>query len=140
MGQLMSMTDIPVLRAIKDKLKYHEARQKVLAENVSNADTPGYTGRDIKAPDFFRVAVEGDSSRPVAAVVTSPLHIATTPIGGDNGFRQQKVDGYEVTPDGNSVSLEDQMMKVTSNQMDYQTVTSLYQRSLGLLKTAVGKK
>ena len=41
MGQLMSMTDIPVLRAIKDKLKYHEARQKVLAENVSNADTPG---------------------------------------------------------------------------------------------------
>jgi flagellar basal-body rod protein FlgB len=140
MGQLMSMTDIPVLRAIKDKLKYHEARQKVLAENVSNADTPGYTGRDIKAPDFFRVAVEGDSSRPVAAVVTSPLHIATTPIGGDTGFRQQKVDGYEVTPDGNSVSLEDQMMKVTQNQMDYQMATSLYARSLGLLKTALGKK
>ena len=140
MGQLMSMTDIPVLRAIKDKLKYHEARQKVLAENVSNADTPGYTGRDIKAPDFFRVAVEGDSSRPVAAVVTSPLHIATTPIGGDTGFRQQKVDGYEVTPDGNSVSLEDQMMKVTQNQMDYQMATSLYTRSLGLLKTALGKK
>ena len=134
------MTDIPVLRAIKDKLKYHEARQKVLAENVSNADTPGYTGRDIKAPDFFRVAVEGDSSRPVAAVVTSPLHIATTPIGGDTGFRQQKVDGYEVTPDGNSVSLEDQMMKVTQNQMDYQMATSLYARSLGLLKTALGKK
>ena len=140
MGQVMSMTDIPVLRAIKDKLKYHEARQKVLAENVSNADTPGYTGRDIKAPDFFRVAVEGDSSRPVAAVVTSPLHIATTPIGGDTGFRQQKVDGYEVTPDGNSVSLEDQMMKVTQNQMDYQMATSLYARSLGLLKTALGKK
>ena len=140
MGQLMSMTDIPVLRAIKDKLKYHEARQKVLAENIANADTPGYTGRDIKAPDFFRVAVEGDSSRPVAAVVTSPLHIATTPIGGDTGFRQQKVDGYEVTPDGNSVSLEDQMMKVTQNQMDYQMATSLYARSLGLLKTALGKK
>ena len=60
--------------------------------------------------------------------------------GNGTPYRTQKVDGYEVTPDGNAVSLEDQMMKVTSNQMDYQTVTSLYQRSLGLLKTAVGKK
>ena len=45
-----------------------------------------------------------------------------------------------MTPDGNSVSLEDQMMKVTQNQMDYQMATSLYARSLGLLKTALGKK
>ena len=136
----MANNGLGLMGALKARMHWHQARQKLLAENVSNADTPGYTGRDIKAPDFFRVAVEGDSSRPVAAVVTSPLHIATTPIGGDTGFRQQKVDGYEVTPDGNSVSLEDQMMKVTQNQMDYQMATSLYARSLGLLKTALGKK
>ena len=140
MGQLMSMTDIPVLRAIKDKLKYHEARQKVLAENVSNADTPGYTGRDIKAPDFFRVAVDGDADSSVSTMLTNPMHIAAPAISNISPLRPEKVGGYDVTPDGNAVSLEDQMMKVTSNQMDFQTVTSLYQRSLGLLKTAVGKK
>ena len=136
----MSMTDLPVLQALKGKLRFHEARQKVLAENVANAETPGYAARDIKAPDFFRVAVEGSGEGGVATAVTSPMHIAAPAIGNGTPYRAQKVDGYEVTPDGNAVSLEDQMMKVTSNQMDYQTVTSLYQRSLGLLKTAVGKK
>lgn len=136
----MSMTDLPVLQALKGKLRFHETRQKVLAENVANAETPGYTARDIKAPDFFRVAVEGESDSGVSTVLTNPMHIAGPAISNAAPFRPEKVGGYDVTPDGNAVSLEDQMMKVTSNQMDFQTVTSLYQRSLGLLKTAVGKK
>ena len=47
--------------------------------------------------------------------------------------------GYDVRPTGNAVNLEDEMMKVVNNQMDYQMATSIYSRSLGLLKTAVGK-
>jgi flagellar basal-body rod protein FlgB len=136
----MSMTDIPMLQAIKAKLKYHELRQKVLAENVANAETPGYQGKDIKAQDFFRVAVEGDSRANVMPITTSPLHMAGQMISNTGPYKEQTVDGYEVTPDGNSISLEDQMMKVTDNQMDYQVATNLYQRSLNLLKTAVGKR
>jgi flagellar basal-body rod protein FlgB len=37
------------------------------------------------------------------------------------------------------VNLEEEMMKVAANQMDYQVVSALYMRSLGLIKTAVGK-
>ena len=48
-------------------------------------------------------------------------------------------DGYEVTPDANSVVLEEQMMKVTENQMDYQTVASLYTKGLGLIRTALSR-
>lgn len=136
----MSMTDLPVLQALKDKLRFHETRQKVLAENVANAETPGYAARDVKAPNFFRMAVEGEREAGVSTVLTNAMHIAAPAIGNGTPYRTEKVGGYEVTPDGNAVSLEDQMMKVTSNQMDYQTVTSLYQRSLGLLKTAVGKR
>jgi flagellar basal-body rod protein FlgB len=47
------------------------------------------------------------------------------------------VSGYEVTPDGNGVTLEDQMMKLTANQLDYQAVTTLYSRGLGLIRTAL---
>ena len=136
----MSMTDLPVLQALKDKLRFHETRQKVLAENVANAETPGSVARDVKAPNFFRMAVEGEREAGVSTVLTNAMHIAAPVIGNGMPYRSEKVGGYEVTPDGNAVSLEDQMMKVTSNQMDYQTVTSLYQRSLGLLKTAVGKR
>lgn len=133
------MTDLAVLQALKSKLRFHETRQKVLAENVANAETPGYAARDIKAPDFFRMAVHGESGEGVATALTNPMHIAGPRITA-GAIRPKDIGGYEVTPDGNAVSLEDQMMKVTSNQMDYQVASSLYQRSLGLLKTAVGKK
>ena len=43
-------------------------------------------------------------------------------------------------PAPNAVSLEDEMMKVSANQGDYAAVTALYSRSLGLLKTAIGKR
>ena len=43
-------------------------------------------------------------------------------------------------PAGNAVNLEDEMIKVAANQMDYQAATSLYTRSLGLFKTALGKR
>ena len=51
-----------------------------------------------------------------------------------------RLGGYDVRPTGNAVNLEDEMIKVAGNQMDYQAVTTLYQRSLGLLKTAMGKR
>ncbi len=38
------------------------------------------------------------------------------------------------------MSLEDEMLKVASNQMDYQAATALYTRGLGLIKTALGKR
>jgi flagellar basal-body rod protein FlgB len=47
--------------------------------------------------------------------------------------------GFETRPAGNGVNLEDEMMKVSANQMDYAAVTSLYSKSLHLLKTAIGK-
>ena len=48
--------------------------------------------------------------------------------------------GFQTRPAGNAVNLEDQMLKVSANQMDYAAATSLYSRSLGLLKTAIGKR
>ena len=47
---------------------------------------------------------------------------------------------YEVRPAGNAVNLEDEMMKVAGNQMDYQAAISLYSRSMGLFRTALGKR
>ena len=48
--------------------------------------------------------------------------------------------GFEIRPAGNAVSLEDEMMKVANNQMDFQAVSALYTKSLCLIKIAVGKK
>ena len=55
-------------------------------------------------------------------------------------FRTESKGNYEVRPTGNAVNIEEEMMKVAANQMDYQAATAVYTRSLGLIKTALGKK
>ena len=55
-------------------------------------------------------------------------------------FQLGKPGGAETRPAGNAVSLEDEMLKVAENQMDYQAAASLYTKSLGLMKTALGKR
>jgi flagellar basal-body rod protein FlgB len=68
---------------------------------------------------------------------TSTSHMASD--GADPSFQQNGRAGFLTRPAGNSVSLEDEMLKVSTNQMDYAAVTSLYSKSLHLLKTAIGK-
>ena len=73
----------------------------------------------------------------VALALTDPAHLAGT--GGSSSFAANRRGPFEVRPTGNAVNLEDEMMKVAANQMDYQAATTLYSRSLNLIKTAIGK-
>jgi len=60
--------------------------------------------------------------------------------GEPSRFADAVRGGYDVRPAGNAVVLEDEMMKVAANQMDYQAATTLYSRSLGLIRAAIGKR
>ena len=130
------MSQVSLLTALTDKMRWHQQRQDLLAENVSNADTPGYKGRDLKTIDFGSM-VDGMKLSPVSLVATDPMHISLN-AAGDDGTDSEQQANFEVTPEGNGVTLEDEMMKVTANQMDYQAVTSLYTKSLQLIRTALG--
>ncbi len=134
----MSIGEIPVLALLKSKMKWHQARQKVLAENVANANTPGYKPLELGK---MRVDVPGGSVSPfgVKLARTSTGHMTAPGGSGASKFETVKSQGWEISPSGNAVVLEEQMMKITENQMDYQTATTLYGRSLAILRTAIGK-
>ena len=135
----MSINDIPVLSALRTKMQWHQERQRVLSENVANSDTPNFKPRDLIEPKFdVTGASAGSSMGALAMMRTSASHIAPAD-GGAQTFDENKRTGFETRPTGNAVSLEDEMMKVSANQMDYAAVTSLYSKSLHLLKTAIGK-
>ena len=134
----MALTDLPVLTALKTKMHWLQTRQRVLAENVANADTPGYRAKELRQPAFDAM-VRATSAEPVALARTSTGHIAGKPMtDGAGGYGTVTQGGWETTPSGNAVVLEEEMMKVTSNQMDYQTVSSLYAKSIAMFKIAVG--
>jgi flagellar basal-body rod protein FlgB len=132
-GGAMGITDFPILSMLRTRMQWHQQRQQVLAQNVSNADTPNYRPLELEEPKFDMSA---PGLAPLQLARTDPGHIAGFTGSGDARADRQQ---YEVRPAGNAVNLEDEMIKLASNQMDYQAATQLYSRSLGLLKTAVGK-
>lgn len=133
----MGLMDMPVFAALTDKMRWHQARQGLLAENVANAETPNYRGRDLAQYDFAH-QMGGFSSASVTTLATQPMHFSVSSSEG-GAFGAQRMANFEITPEGNGVSLEDEMMKVTTNMMDYQAATTVYQKSIKILKTALGR-
>jgi flagellar basal-body rod protein FlgB len=128
----MAVGGIGLIESLKTRMQWHQSRQKVLAENVSNADTPRFKPHDLKAP-----TPRGQATSSVELARTSSGHMSLS--GKNGGFDTTNPRRFEVTPSGNGVNLEDEMLKVAQNQSDYQLASSLYSKSLGLMKIAIGK-
>jgi flagellar basal-body rod protein FlgB len=132
----MPISDIPILSMLRTRMQWHQARQEVLAENVANADTPNYRARDIAPLDFGSQLATAS----LGMVSTDPNHIAAgAGSGAGSQFGSDSSGRYEIRPRGNSVTHEDEMMKVAANQMDFEAVTSLYTHSLAMIKLAIGR-
>ncbi|MFC3227388.1 flagellar basal body rod protein FlgB [Marinibaculum pumilum] len=132
----MDLKDIPVFGAIGRKLGWLNQRQAVLAENVANANTPGYRSVDLKKLDFKEL-MRGETTR-IGVAKTDDQHVTGTVQKGNGGLGA-RVRDTEILPSGNSVNLEAEMVKVAETQIAYQAVTGLYRKQIGLLKIALGK-
>jgi flagellar basal-body rod protein FlgB len=132
----MSINDLPILSALRTKMQWHQERQRVLSENVSNSDTPNFKPRDLTDLKFDAKGGPADSAAQLGMTRTSTGHIAAP---GGQTFAQNGKSGFQTRPAGNAVNLEEEMLKSSANQMDYAAVTSLYTKSLHLLNAAVGK-
>jgi len=130
----VNLPEIPLLSMLRGSMSWLEARQSVLSQNVSNADTPNYVARDVKPVDFekmLRESADGGKFHHGLAT-TDPGHIALTPSSPD-GF------DIEALPDGNAVSMEEEMIKVSETQAQFQAATNLYSKALSMMRTAIGK-
>lgn len=128
----MPISDIPILSMLRTRMQWHQERQRVLAENVANADTPNYHARDLAPPDFERALTAS-----LTLARTNPEHIGGG--GGGSQFGDDSNLHYEVRPRGNTVTHEDEMLKLAGNQMDYDAAVSMYTHSLSLIKMAIDK-
>ena len=101
----MDLGDIKLFQALNARMSWLTDRQRVLAQNVANADTPNYMAGSKK----------------------------------DDGLSRTQQARVESSPTGNSVVLEEEMMKVSETVADYELMSNLYRKSVGLLKLAIGK-
>ena len=140
----MNFSDSPFFSVLQANLHHLGQRQKLIAENIANASTPGYVPRDTDEKSFnqaLAAATKTRSSHGLAMAATQGGHVGVASTSGLKSISSKVIDSpdSETTMDGNAVILEDQMLKVSANQMDYAAATSLYSKSLHLLKTAIGR-
>jgi flagellar basal-body rod protein FlgB len=133
----MDFSKIPLFSALTKRMAWLGERQKVLAQNIANSDTPNYMPKDLKQIDFLGMAES--ASRGVTMSVTNVRHlVGSNPAPPKFDVADQK-DVYEITPAGNAVVLEEQLMKVSETVMDYQVMANLYRKHVGMIKTALGR-
>lgn len=132
----VGFTDLPLLGQIKGRLSWLDERQRVIAQNVANSDTPGYVSRDLNQPTDFAAALrEGGGG--VRMVRTSAMHIA--PQGQTARFESKAAPDSETTLDGNSVVVEEQMLKMAESRMSYDAAIGFYQKSMQMIRMAARK-
>lgn len=137
------LENIALMNGLTEKMSYLQLRQRVIAQNITQADTPDYKAHDVKKPDFRdtlaiftnrQVLERGDK---ISVAKTNDGHFAHRQLldRRDTGDAVRKT--YEVAPVGNSVSIEEQMMQASQTAIDYQLITNILTKNTDLLRTAM---
>jgi flagellar basal-body rod protein FlgB len=134
----MDLSQIPLFAMLRGRLGYLSDRQQVIAQNVANSDTPGFLPKDLKPFSFDAQLQAQKQAAGGGQAMTDPGHmqLPTAQSGARSGFKTVTSKDSETRLDGNSVVLEEEMMKLTDARMNYDAAISFYQKSLGLLRTA----
>jgi len=132
----MSVSDLPLFSILKPRMRWLEARQKMLAENIANADSSRHRPHDLKQLDFKAELDIATAQNPVRMAAIQPDHITDSLIDSSS-FQQVARTRFEINLNENAVVLKEEMMKLAHKQ---QTAASLYVRGLGMIKTAFSKR
>lgn len=116
------------------RLAWLESRQRVLAQNIANADTPGYRPRDLRP--FAETLAGAGGGGGIGLLRTDARHLA--PAGAPPGARPDR-QVAERAPNGNAVALDQQALKVADTDTAHAFATGLHRRYLGMFRTALGR-
>jgi len=128
----MDLGRLGILRLAEQRLGWLDRRQEVIAQNIANADTPGYAARDVQP--FAKLLARSGA---VPMTRTAPQHIvplSATPLAA----RPERV-AAERTHDGNAVRIEDQVARAAETETQHELTIGLYRKYMGLFRIALGR-
>lgn len=131
------MNTPPILSGIRERMQNLSERQRVVAQNLANSETPGYKAREVAAPNFASlVGGSGQIATPQVQLTDRMKGLGAIQPAGAGVILDKDIT--ETKPDGNNVTLEEQLLKMGEIQADFTAMTSLYRKQMMMLKTAVG--
>lgn len=126
--------DLTILQMASGLAQQSGARLSLVSQNIANADTPGYRARDL--PAFAEVWANGSG---VHLTATRPGHMGA-PAGSLAGRPDESAAMGAMSPNGNDVSIEDQMMTAAAIRQDHDLALGVWSKSLDMLRSAIGKR
>lgn len=126
-GQIDSMR-------MAQQLGAHAAlRQRLIAANVANADTPGYRAQDLRG---FAETYRGGPA--IGLRTTRPEHMAASDWGSAGGARIDA--GGEPAPNGNTVSIEEELVRAADARREFELSLTIFQSGMSMTRTAIGRR
>lgn len=112
---------LDILRMSQSFAAHAAIRQSAIAQNIANADTPGYRSRDaVSFDDYWQRIRQGEAPDP--SVLMRP---DTNPTS--------------VSPDGNTVSIEHEMMRATAARGQHEMALGIYSMTRDLMRASIGR-
>lgn len=133
----MDLRHIPLFSMITRQMDWLTTRQKVLAQNIANADTPNYRAKDLAPLDFAAMARAAGNTLKLKTTSGGHIRAGISAAGSPKVFETK---GTLSSPSGNGVIIEDELMKVSETQAEYELITRLYRKHMGMLRTALGRR
>ncbi len=122
-----------IFTTLETAMDLRYARHRLVASNIANAETPGYRAKDIRFEVELKRELEGRRGT-VMPVRTHPLH-----MGGSDGVTASIIERGSATGglDGNTVSLDEEMVRLTENATMYSVLAKLIKHKFSHLMTAI---
>jgi len=117
------------LTAMGKVLDATAARQRAIAHNIANVDTPGYTRRDVSFHDQLASALSDADQHP----------LATASRVGEVEPRQLLDNQSPARADGNNVDVDREMASLAQNTLEYEAAAEIIKSKLGMLRAAVSE-
>lgn len=118
------LKDISLLNIYGSMAKHATAAQEVSAGNIANANQPGYKAKQVETFDAYMTRLQ-NADQVSAAQIAMPSIFETT-----SGSK----------PNGNSVSLEQEILKSAEALGQHNLALSVYSKSLEMMRTALGRR
>lgn len=125
------MQPLALSQLASDQARWLVARQKIVAENVANSDTPGYRAKDLRS---FSEALEQTK---LTMATTSPQHMNDARGGEFAAAVKPEGGSWDVVHSGNNVSLEQQMLKANEINRAYSLNAAITKAFSRMLATSV---
>ncbi|MCK0141214.1 FlgB family protein [Aliiroseovarius sp. F20344] len=126
---------LSIFAKANDLALHAAARQSVIAQNIANADTPGYRARDIPS---FAEAYQPARTEQLRATRSNHIDASLTTTASADANTVYRAGA--ISPNGNSVSLETEMMMAAEAKRDHDLALAVYKSTLGIVRSSLGRR